>query len=94
MTAQTAMRTADTGDIDAQGRLAIPPFVEPHIHLDATPHRGLGGHAANDAVLQLKGKQRLLAAQVGVNNFPQFHLNASVALVIWRLSQNHLQDQP
>ena len=36
MTAQTAMRTADTGDIDAQGRLAIPPFVEPHIHLDAT----------------------------------------------------------
>ena len=23
---------------------------------------------------------------------PQFHLNASVALVIWRLSQNHLQD--
>ena len=24
MTAQTAMRTADTGDIDAQGRLAIP----------------------------------------------------------------------
>ena len=36
MTAQTAMQTADTGDIDAQGRLAIPPFVEPHIHLDAT----------------------------------------------------------
>ena len=33
MTAQTAMQTADTGDIDAQGRLAIPPFVEPHIHL-------------------------------------------------------------
>ncbi len=25
---------------------------------------------------------------------PQFHLNASVALVIWRLSQNHLQDPP
>ncbi|MCO0886656.1 hypothetical protein NGH01_11315, partial [Klebsiella pneumoniae] len=24
----------------------------------------------------------------------QFHLNASVALVIWRLSQNHLQDPP
>ncbi|MFH7095575.1 helix-turn-helix domain-containing protein, partial [Klebsiella pneumoniae] len=25
---------------------------------------------------------------------PQFHLTASVALVIWRLSQNHLQDPP
>ena len=36
MTAQTAMQTAVAGDIDAQGRLAIPPFVEPHIHLDAT----------------------------------------------------------
>lgn len=35
MTAQTAMQTAVAGDIDAQGRLAIP-FVEPHIHLDAT----------------------------------------------------------
>jgi hypothetical protein len=61
----------------------------------------LGGHAANDAVLQLKGKQRLLAAQAGIEKLtgypvshPQFHLNASVALVIWRLSQNHLQDQP
>ena len=36
ITAQAAMQTADAGDIDAQGRLAIPPFVEPHIHLDAT----------------------------------------------------------
>lgn len=25
----------NAGDIDAAGRLAIPPFVEPHIHLDA-----------------------------------------------------------
>jgi hypothetical protein len=25
---------------------------------------------------------------------PQFHLNASVALTIWRMSQNHLQEQP
>ncbi len=33
------MQTADAGAIDAQGRLAIPPFVEPHIHLDATPPR-------------------------------------------------------
>ncbi|MCJ5945725.1 cytosine deaminase [Klebsiella pneumoniae] len=36
ITAQAAMQTADAGAIDAQGRLAIPPFVEPHIHLDAT----------------------------------------------------------
>lgn len=36
ITAQAAMQTADAGDIDARGRLAIPPFVEPHIHLDAT----------------------------------------------------------
>ncbi|HBQ6958410.1 TPA: cytosine deaminase, partial [Klebsiella pneumoniae] len=27
ITAQAAMQTADAGDIDAQGRLAIPPFV-------------------------------------------------------------------
>ena len=25
---------------------------------------------------------------------PQFHLNASVALAIWRMSQNHLREQP
>ncbi len=36
ISAQAAMQSADAGDIDAQGRLAIPPFVEPHIHLDAT----------------------------------------------------------
>ena len=36
ITAQAAMQTADAGAIDARGRLAIPPFVEPHIHLDAT----------------------------------------------------------
>lgn len=26
---------ANPGDIDGGGRLAIPPLVEPHIHLDA-----------------------------------------------------------
>lgn len=33
---QTATLAADAGDIDAQQKLVIPPFVEPHIHLDAT----------------------------------------------------------
>ncbi len=32
-------------------------------------HRGLGGDAVNHPVLQVKGKQRLLAAQASVNNF-------------------------
>jgi cytosine deaminase len=36
ITAQDAARAADTGDIDARHKLVIPPFVEPHIHLDAT----------------------------------------------------------
>ncbi|PCF09614.1 cytosine deaminase, partial [Klebsiella pneumoniae] len=35
-TAQAAKPTADAVAIDAQGRRAIPPFDEPHIHLDAT----------------------------------------------------------
>ncbi len=32
-------------------------------------HRGLGGDAVNHPVLQVKSKQRLLAAQASVNNF-------------------------
>ncbi|AOK19715.1 cytosine deaminase [Burkholderia cepacia] len=31
-----ALTPASAADIDAGGRLAIPPLVEPHIHLDAT----------------------------------------------------------
>lgn len=46
ITAQAAMQTADAGAIDAQGRLAIPPFVEPHIHLDATLTAGEPGGTA------------------------------------------------
>ncbi|MDP1001338.1 cytosine deaminase, partial [Klebsiella pneumoniae] len=40
ITAQAAMQTAAAGDIDARGRLAIPPIVEPQIHLDATLNAG------------------------------------------------------
>ncbi|STW08580.1 cytosine deaminase [Klebsiella grimontii] len=36
ISAQAAAQTADASDIDAQQKLVIPPFVEPHIHLDAT----------------------------------------------------------
>ena len=36
ISAQTAKQAADASDIDAQQKLVIPPFVEPHIHLDAT----------------------------------------------------------
>lgn len=32
---QPATLTASGGDLDAAGNLVIPPFVEPHIHLDA-----------------------------------------------------------
>lgn len=32
---QPASRNAEPGEIDAAGRLAIAPLVEPHIHLDA-----------------------------------------------------------
>ena len=31
-----AAQAADADDIDAEQKLVIPPFVEPHIHLDAT----------------------------------------------------------
>ena len=41
------MQTADAGALTPRGRLAIPPFVEPHIHLDATLTAGeLRGTAA------------------------------------------------
>ena len=36
ITAQAAAQVAGASDIDAQQKLVIPPFVEPHIHLDAT----------------------------------------------------------
>ena len=36
ITPQTTAPTAGPDDLDAAGNLVIPPFVEPHIHLDAT----------------------------------------------------------
>lgn len=36
ITPQTASLTPGARDLDACGRLVIPPLVEPHIHLDAT----------------------------------------------------------
>ena len=36
ITAQTTVPALQTDDLDAAGNLVIPPFVEPHIHLDAT----------------------------------------------------------
>lgn len=33
--AQTEALSAAAGDLDAAGNLLVPPFVEPHIHLDA-----------------------------------------------------------
>ena len=36
ITPQTASLPPGARDLDAQGRLVIPPLVEPHIHLDAT----------------------------------------------------------
>ncbi|MGE4404881.1 cytosine deaminase [Pseudomonas sp.] len=36
ISAQQAPAEADPGDIDAASNLVVPPFVEPHIHLDAT----------------------------------------------------------
>ncbi len=33
---QTEAPTLNPGDLDAGGDLVVPPFVEPHIHLDAT----------------------------------------------------------
>ncbi|WP_277372302.1 cytosine deaminase [Pseudomonas sp. AA-38] len=34
--AQHALHPMAEGDLDAAGNLVVPPFVEPHIHLDAT----------------------------------------------------------
>lgn len=34
--AQHALHSIAEGDLDAAGNLVVPPFVEPHIHLDAT----------------------------------------------------------
>jgi cytosine deaminase len=34
--AQQAPAEANEGDIDAASNLVVPPFIEPHIHLDAT----------------------------------------------------------
>ncbi|EWC39522.1 cytosine deaminase [Stutzerimonas stutzeri] len=36
ITAQQAPAGAGQGDIDAASNLVVPPFIEPHIHLDAT----------------------------------------------------------
>ena len=36
ISAQQAPAEANDGDIDAASNLVVPPFVEPHIHLDAT----------------------------------------------------------
>lgn len=36
ISAQPAAVTATEGDLDAASNLVVPPFVEPHIHLDAT----------------------------------------------------------
>ncbi|KIH85777.1 cytosine deaminase [Pseudomonas batumici] len=36
ITPQTGPLTVGPSDLDAQGNLVVPPFVEPHIHLDAT----------------------------------------------------------
>ena len=36
ITAQQAPAEASEGDIDAASNLVVPPFIEPHIHLDAT----------------------------------------------------------
>lgn len=36
ITVQQAPAEAGPGDLDAASNLVVPPFVEPHIHLDAT----------------------------------------------------------
>jgi len=36
ITAQQAPAEAGPGDLDAASNLVVPPFIEPHIHLDAT----------------------------------------------------------
>ncbi|WP_248797496.1 cytosine deaminase [Pseudomonas sp. MWU13-2105] len=36
ITPQNGPLSVDPNDLDARGNLVVPPFVEPHIHLDAT----------------------------------------------------------
>ena len=42
ISAQQAPAEASEGDIDAASNLVVPPFIEPHIHLDATYRRRAG----------------------------------------------------
>ncbi|SPW32375.1 Cytosine deaminase [Edwardsiella tarda] len=40
VTLQPALRPAQAGELDAEQGLVVPPFVEPHIHLDTTQTAG------------------------------------------------------
>ncbi|AOV95689.1 cytosine deaminase [Edwardsiella hoshinae] len=40
VTPQPALRPAQVGELDAEQGLVVPPFVEPHIHLDTTQTAG------------------------------------------------------
>ncbi|MGY0154520.1 cytosine deaminase [Edwardsiella tarda] len=40
VTPQPALRPAQAGELDAEQGLVVPPFVEPHIHLDTTQTAG------------------------------------------------------
>lgn len=40
ITPQSVLRPAQEGELDAQQGLVVPPFVEPHIHLDTTQTAG------------------------------------------------------
>lgn len=40
ITPQPALRAAQPDELDAQQGLVVPPFVEPHIHLDTTQTAG------------------------------------------------------
>jgi cytosine deaminase len=40
ITPQTSTVQCDEGALDAEGGLALPPFIEPHIHLDTTQTAG------------------------------------------------------
>ncbi|WP_370559102.1 cytosine deaminase [Edwardsiella tarda] len=40
VTPQPALRSAQVGELDAEQGLVVPPFVEPHIHLDTTQTAG------------------------------------------------------
>lgn len=40
MTAQPQQISADGASLDAEGGLALAPFIEPHIHLDTTQTAG------------------------------------------------------